>query len=76
MRACGCGLRNTLPQIMPGMVVSAANWRAAGDLVHAVGTDGALADPLVVGDEVHWCLQLLCARISAAVSITARTILS
>ena len=26
MRACGCGLRNTLPQIMPGMVVSAANW--------------------------------------------------
>src|SRR5689334_19628063 len=26
MRACGCGLRSTLPQIMPGMVVSAANW--------------------------------------------------
>src|SRR6187399_316660 len=25
IRACGCGLRNTLPQIMPGMVVSAAN---------------------------------------------------
>ena len=24
MRACGCGLRSTLPQIMPGMVVSAA----------------------------------------------------
>ncbi len=24
MRACGCGLRNTLPQIMPGIVVSAA----------------------------------------------------
>src|SRR5690349_14946793 len=26
MRACGCGLRSTLPQIMPGMLVSAANW--------------------------------------------------
>ena len=24
MRACGWGLRSTLPQIMPGMVVSAA----------------------------------------------------
>ena len=24
MRACACGLRLTLPQIMPGMVVSAA----------------------------------------------------
>ena len=24
MRACGCGLRRTLPQIMPGIVVSAA----------------------------------------------------
>ena len=24
MRACGCGLRSTLPQIMPGMLVSAA----------------------------------------------------
>ena len=30
---------------------------AAGDLVHAVGTDGALADPLVVGDEVHWVVS-------------------
>ncbi len=77
MRACGCGLRSTLPQIMPGMVVSAANCGAAGDLVHAVGTDGALADPLVVGDEVHWVVsRIYCARISAAVSITARTILS
>src|SRR6266849_1212272 len=30
MRACGCGLRLTLPQIMPGMLVSAAKaarWR-------------------------------------------------
>src|SRR5512138_2289888 len=26
IRACGCGLRSTLPQIMPGMLVSAANW--------------------------------------------------
>src|SRR5258708_26094779 len=25
MGAWGCGLRNTLPQLMPGMVVSAAN---------------------------------------------------
>jgi hypothetical protein len=50
---------------------------AAGDLVHAVGTDGALADPLVVGDEVHWVgSSFYWARISAAVSITARTILS
>ena len=24
MRACGCGLRSTLPQIMPGILVSAA----------------------------------------------------
>ena len=24
MRACGCGLRSTLPQIIPGMLVSAA----------------------------------------------------
>ena len=75
MRACGCGLRSTLPQIMPGMVVSAANGRAARDLVDAVGADGALADPLVVGDDVHWAASL-CSRISAAVSITARTILS
>ncbi len=30
---------------------------AAGHLVHAVGTDGALADPLVVGDEVHWVVS-------------------
>src|SRR4029077_15125368 len=51
--------------------------RAARDLVDAVGTNGALADPLVVGDDVHWAgSSFYCARISAAVSITARTILS
>ena len=72
MRACGCGLRSTLPQIMPGMLVSAAIGRAARHLVGAVGPDGALADPLVVGDDVHCAAS----RISSAVSITARTILS
>ena len=46
--------------------------RAARDLVGAVGTNGALADPLVVGDDVHRAAPC----ISAAVSITARTILS
>ena len=46
--------------------------RASGDLVDAVGTNGALADPLVVGDDVHCAAS----RISAAVSRTARTILS
>src|SRR5262245_432314 len=50
--------------------------RAAGDLVHADGADGALADPLVVGDEVHWAASLIPSRVSAAVSSTARTILS
>src|SRR5215468_11345018 len=46
--------------------------RAARHFVHAVGTNGALADPLVVGDDVHRAAS----RISAAASSTARTILS
>ena len=46
--------------------------RATGHLVHAIRTNGALADPLVVGDDVHCAASC----ISAAVSITARTILS
>src|SRR5258708_738279 len=46
--------------------------RASGDLVGAVGANGALADPLVVGDDVHCAAS----RISVAVSRTARTILS
>ena len=73
MRACGCGLRSTLPQIMPGMVVSAANAARPVTLSTPSGLNGALADPLVVGDDVHHCAA---SRISAAVSITARTILS
>src|SRR5262249_59392541 len=50
--------------------------RAAGDFVHAVGADGALADPLVVGDEVHWAASLIPSRISAAGSSPARTVFS
>ncbi len=46
--------------------------RAARDLVDAVRANGALADPLVVGNDVHCAAPC----ISAAVSITARTILS
>ncbi len=46
--------------------------RASRDLVGAVGANGALADPLVVGNDVHCAAS----RISAAVSRTARTILS
>ena len=46
--------------------------RAAGDLVDSIGANGTLADPLVVGDDVHCAAS----RISAAVSRTARTILS
>src|SRR5439155_3408452 len=49
--------------------------RAARDFVHAIGTNGALADPFVVGDDVH-CAASLIPCMSAAVSITARTILS
>ena len=77
MRACACGLRNTLPQIMPGMAVSAANWARPVTL------------SMPSGRMVRWPIHLLlvtrfiglapviyCARISAAVSITARTILS
>ena len=74
MRACGCGLRKTLPQIMPGMVVSAA--KAARPVT--------LSTPS--GRMVRWPIHLLlvtifivppcCSRMSAAVSSTARTILS
>ncbi len=48
MRACGCGLRSTLPQIMPGMVGVGRVGRPSGHLVGAVGTIGARADPLVL----------------------------
>jgi len=46
--------------------------RAARDFVDTVGTNSALANPLVVDDNVHRD----CSRISAAASSTARTILS
>src|SRR5258706_4199903 len=46
--------------------------RASRDLVGAVGANGALADPLVVGNDVHCAAS----RMSAAGFPTARTILS
>jgi hypothetical protein len=46
--------------------------RAPRHFVGAVRANGTLADPLVVGDDVHCAAS----RISAAVSRTARTILS
>ena len=48
MRACGCGLRRILPQIIPGMRGVGGIGRPPGDLIRAVRPDGALADPLVV----------------------------
>src|SRR3546814_9774870 len=48
---------------------------AAGDLVGAVRADRALADPLVAGVAGH-VVHRAASRMSAAVSMTARTILS
>ena len=76
MRACGCGLRNTLPQIMPGMVVSAANCARPVTLSMPSGRMVRWPIHLLLVTMFMIYLPLYCARISAAVSITARTILS
>ena len=72
MRACGCGLRSTLPQIMPGMLVSAAN--AARPVTLSTPSGRMVRWPIHLLSVTTFIVLLLC--ISAAVSITARTILS
>ena len=58
MRACGCGLRRTLPQIMPGMVVSAANW--ARPVTLSMPSGRMVRWPIAfVGNEVHWVVSRL-----------------
>ncbi len=60
-------------------VIIGAKARLAGDLVHAVGTDLTGADPFQVGirgNVSNFFLHQAAPRISAAASITARTILS
>ena len=57
IRACGCGLRSTLPQIMPGIWVSAAYAARPVTLSRPSGRRVPLADPLVVRAAVghRWC---------------------
>ena len=49
MRACGCGLRSTLPDQLAGHGEIGAEPGAARHLVDAIGTDGTGADILVLG---------------------------
>ena len=74
MRACACGERFTLPHSMPGHHHVGAELRATGDLVDAVGTDRTGADDSQIGANIIH--RTASPRISAAVSITARMILS
>ncbi len=76
MRACACGLRLTLAQIMPGITMSAPNVAAAGHLVDAVRADRAGADDAEVGLVAYVCHATVSPRISAAASSTARITLS